>query len=233
MIDPRLPVTCPAPIDGRPLAGPRIFVFGSARSGTTLLLNLFRTFTGVTVLDREHCVRTLAADPTPGWVAAKRTPHCADHLSADLAAVADIWIVDIVRDPRDVVTSRLAKWPGYYCDFPRWKRDVGAAGRLRGRHLRLLHVRYEQLVTAGDAIQRGLADILGLRTRVPFSRFPAVVPADISEQAQAALGGVRPLSGDRIGRWRDDVASRRRVAEQLHAHPHMEILLQAAGYELP
>ena len=93
-------------------------------------------------------------------------------------------------------------------------------------------MRYEQLVTAGDDVQQGLADILGLPIRVPFSRFPAVVPADVSQQALAALGGVRPLSGDRIGRWRDDDTTRRRIAEQLDAHPHMEILLQAAGYEL-
>ncbi|SBW22957.1 hypothetical protein FDG2_3359 [Candidatus Protofrankia californiensis] len=230
MIDPSIPVTCPNRLDGGPAAGPRIFVFGSARSGTTLLLNLFRTFHDVTVLDHEHCVRELVTDPARGWLVAKRTPHCADHLDEDRPGIGDVWIVDIVRDGRDVVTSRLAPFPGYYCDFPRWQRDVHAAARLRGTHLRLLQLKYEHLAAAGDEVQAALAGILGLRIQVPFSEHLSVVPPELSEQARSALGGLRSLSADRVDRWRRDPDARVRVAQQLAAHPGMESLLAATGY---
>lgn len=231
MINPRIPNRCPTRCVGPP-AGPRIFVFGCARSGTTLLLNLLRTFDGVSVMDAEHCVRELVAHPSTGWVAAKRRPHCADHLPVDLPDLRPLWIMDILRDPRDVVTSRVEhpSFPGFYCDYPRWERDVRVAAALRGRHMRMLHLRYEHLVTAGDQVQQDLAAVLGLQVRVPFSSHLSVMPADLSRIGQHALGGVRPLSSDRVGRWRNDPAAVDRVAEQLRLHPDMESALQAAAY---
>jgi len=231
MINPRIRNRCPAGCVGRS-AGPRIFVFGCARSGTTLLLNLLRTFEGVSVMDAEHCVRELAAHPSTGWVAAKRRPHCADHLAADLPDLRSIWIIDILRDPRDVVTSRLEHpaYPGFYCDYPRWERDVRVAADLRGRHMRMLHLRYEHLVSAGDQVQQDLGAVLGLRARVPFSSHVSVMPADLSKVGQRTLGGVRPLSSDRVGRWRSDPEAVDRVTEQLRLHPGMESALQAAAY---
>lgn len=231
MIRASIPKTChPAAYGAEPL-GPRIFVFGSARSGTTLLLNMFHTFDGVIVRDGEHCLSTLLDDSSTEWIVAKRTPHCADHLLSDLSNFRDVWILDIIRDPRDVVTSVLPPWPGYYCDFSRWARDVQVAASLRGRHLRLLHIRFEELVAKSDEIQRELALILGLTIRRPFSAFSTAVPDDLSFQARVALGGVRPLTLDRVGRWRRDRESRVRVADQLRTYPSMELLLQAVGYD--
>jgi hypothetical protein len=183
-------------------------------------------------MDREHCIRELVADPSVGWVAAKRRPHCADHLLADLPDLRPLWIIDILRDPRDVVTSRLRhpSFPGYYCDYPRWERDVRMAASLRGRHMRMVHLRYEHLVTAGDQVQQDLGEILGLVVRVPFTSHLSVMPADLSGIARKTLGGVRSLSSDRVGRWRSDPAAVDRVAEQLRLHPAMESSLQAAAY---
>jgi hypothetical protein len=219
-------------------AGPRIFVFGCARSGTTLLLNLMRTFDGVSVVDREQCLRDLVADPSAGWVVAKRKIHCAEHMLADLANLRQVWIIDILRDPRDVITSRQKRDPrnssptfeGFYCDYPRWERDVRAAAALRGCHTRMLHVRYEHLVTACDQVQQDLGAVLGLEARVPFSNHVSVMPADISEATRGMLNGVRPVSDDRVGRWRHDPKSFDRVAEQLRLHPDMESWLQAVAY---
>lgn len=230
MIDPRIRDKCPPRCIGPP-DGPRIFVFGCARSGTTLLLNLLRTFNGVNVMEGEHCVRQLVTYPSAGWVAAKRRAHCADHLSADLPDLRPVWIIDIMRDPRDVVTSRLATFPGFYCDYPRWDRDVRVAAALRGRHLRMLHLRYEHLVTAGDQVQQDLGAMLGLEARVPFSSHLSVMPPDLTRSTRLQLGGVRPLSGERVGRWRYDPAALDRVAEQLRMHPGMESSLQAAAYD--
>jgi hypothetical protein len=236
------PIRRRVPCPERPVeqpAGPRIFVFGCARSGTTLLLNLLRTLDGVSLLERESCVRDLVANPSPGWLAAKRKAHCADHLLADLPHLRPVWIIDIVRDPRDVITSRQPgpdpryanpAWGGFYCDYPRWERDVRVAAAMRGRHLRMLHVRYEHLVTACDQVQQDLCAVLGLQARVPFSDHLSVMPADLAESTRKMLNGVRPVSGDRVGRWRYDSRAVDRVAEQLRLHPGMESWLQAAAY---
>lgn len=230
MIDQRLERTCRPPADSLTPAGPRIFVFGCARSGTTLLLNLFRTFTTATVLDGEHCSTDLREHPGDQTVIAKRTPHCAEHLLTDLPHLKPLWIIDVVRDPRDVITSRLAPWPSYYCGFERWARDTATTAALRGRHLRLLHLRYEDLLDHPDAIQADLADILGLTPATRFSDWPQGLPADLSAQARSALGGLRPLTPDRAGRWRHDPQHRARIRAQLQEHTSMELLLRAAGY---
>jgi sulfotransferase family protein len=237
-ISPRVENRCPTRPVGQP-AGPRIFVFGCARSGTTLLLNLMRTLDGVSVMNRESCVRELVANPSAGWVAAKRKAYCADHLLADFADLRQVWIIDILRDPRDVITSRQAgpdprrsrpTFDGFYCDYQRWARDVRVAAALRGRHMRMLHVRYEHLVTACDQVQQDLCAVLGLEARVPFSNHLSVMPADLPESTRIMLGGVRPVSSDRVGRWRYDPKSIDRVTEQMRLHPDMESWLQAAAY---
>jgi hypothetical protein len=234
----RVQNSCPTRCVEQP-AGPRIFVFGCARSGTTLLLNLMRTLDGVSVMDRESCVRELVANPSAGWVAAKRKAHCAGHMLEDLPDLRQVWIIDILRDPRDVITSRqegpdprdfMPTFDGFYCDYQRWERDVRLAAALRGRHMRMLHVRYEHLVTACDQVQQDLCAVLGLEARVPFSNHLSVMPADLPESTRMMLGGVRPVSNDRVGRWRSDPTARDRVAEQLRQHPDMESWLQAAAY---
>jgi len=232
MLSPRIPVLCPLDGPRGQAAGPRVFITGSARSGTTLLLNLFRLFTDVSVLDRENCIRSVVSDPVPGWLIAKRTPHCAEHLIADLPLIDKTWIVDITRDPRDVVSSKLDGWPDFYCDFTRWARDARVIGQVRGLHLRLIQIRYERLVTDPSRVMSELGDILGLGKPLPSQEYPSAVPEDLSPQATSALGGVRPVSRERVGRWRLESSSRRRVAEQLKSNADMEVLLQYAGYEV-
>jgi hypothetical protein len=168
LVHPTVPNICRRPTSGT-MAGPRILVFGCARSGTTLLLNLLRTYEQVVVREAEQCVTNLLEDPHPGWVASKRTAHCAEHLCADLPFLRQgVWILDIIRDPRDVITSVLEPFPGYYCGFERWDRDLRVSEVLAGRHLRYLRIRYEELVARPDDVQQNLADILALTPTVPF-----------------------------------------------------------------
>lgn len=228
LVAPSVPNTCRPPSADSPI-GPRVLVFGCARSGTTLLVNLLRTFSGVVVSEGECCSTELLDHPDPGWVAAKRTAHCAEHLIADLPLLRhDVWILDIVRDPRDVVTSVLAPFPGYYCGYKRWDRDLRVSEALAGRHLRYLRIRYEELVLRPDEVQRAIADIVGLEPEVCFSDFLQVMPQTLPASALQALGGVRPLDSGRIGRWRNHHLAR--VHSQLAEHPSMEEMLQWMGY---
>jgi len=223
-----VPVSCVPAREPKPSAVSRIFIFGCARSGTTLLLNLFHTFAGVEVWDGENCFNALVAAPSAGTVVAKRTPTCADHLIEDATRCRNAWIIEILRDPRDVVTSKLSG--EFYCDFARWRRDVLTGQRLAGWHIRLLRLRYEHLVSDPDDVQRTLAAALGLQPVESFRAFVDVVPASLSEVAQETLGGLRPIEAYRIQRWKTDAQQRRRVKAQIEEYPDMETMLRWTGY---
>ncbi|MGH8902444.1 MAG: hypothetical protein ACRDYA_12390 [Egibacteraceae bacterium] len=182
----------------------------------------------MTVWDGEHCINTLATDPGDGIIVAKRIRTCATHLNQDTAGFRDVWIIDILRDPRDVVTSEVDG--RFYCDFSRWRRDVLTRQQLAGRHLRLLQLRYEELVADPNQAQRDLADMLGLSVDRPFTAFPAMVPADLSHTSVDDLSGVRAIDSRGIGRWASDPRRRERVDAQLRHYPVMEPMLRWAGY---
>jgi hypothetical protein len=223
-----MPASCVPACEPHPSTGARIFVFGCARSGTTLLLNLFHTFSGVEVWDGENCFNELIASPSAGTVVAKRAPTCADHLVEDARRFRKVWIIDILRDPRDVVTSELSG--EFYCDFARWRRDVLTAQQLAGWHVRLLRLRYEHLVSDPDDVQTALSGALGLQPVRSFRAFIDAVPAGLSEVARQTLGGLRPIEACRVDRWKIDARQRGRVKAQLEEHPDMEATLRWVGY---
>lgn len=207
-----------------------ILVFGAARSGTTLLLNLMRCFAATSVIDGEVCSRRLDNDDPNRVVVGKREPWCAEHLRDDAPSQPSLRIIDIVRDPRDVVTSRLAPFPGYYCGFERWRRDVVAARETAEAGAQLLTIRYEDLIVEPDESQARVARTFGLTPRGRFSQFPDQVPPELSDSAISALGGLRQLSTSDGGRWRRSPTDVARVLSQLDEHPDMEQRLVAAGY---
>ena len=212
------------------LAGRRIFIFGCARSGTTLLQNLLRTFADVDVWDGEHCINTLGSYPAARTLAAKRTSMCAEHLLSEMEYYIEVPVLDIIRDPRDVVTSRLGLAGRFHCDFARWRRDVHVGLELARAHPVYVQICYEDLVLDPDRVQQELMRWLGLTVERPFSSFMDAVPANLSDVTQRALGGVRPVETFRIGRWMSDHLQRERVRVQLDRYPDMEVMLRAAGY---
>lgn len=126
-------------------AGPRVWVFGAARSGNTLLNQLLAGF-GLVTMPGETCLGRLLAHPSTGVVAGKRTLHCARHLPED-PVLDGVTVLHLVRDPRDVVTSRLASYEGYYCGLERWVRDENAIAAHLASGVRVITLRFEDVVT--------------------------------------------------------------------------------------
>jgi len=206
----------------------RIHVVGSGpRTGTTLLTELLACcFELDGACEHELSIfrkpedefeTFLSKDPGDVLVAASL-------LEIDPA----LWILHMVRDPRDVVVSRHGRDPEHYWTNLRiWKFGRRAARRAEG-HPRFLTLRYEDLVRQPDAVQDEIARFLPfLERRNAFSEFHRL--ARPSSDALDALGELRPLSSESIGTWR---AHKPRLAAQLARHGPIDRDLVELGYEL-
>ena len=216
------------------ITGEHMFVYGCSRSGTTLLLNLFRAFADTTVVSREHrLAELLRYRRIGGNVVVKRTPICALDLSVELARQPHVWVIDIVRDPRDVVTSRYGGAAAFHTDFRRWERDVQAAENAERTHRRFLRVRFADLLTKPDSVQRQIADRIGLCTERTFAETAASLAgdADVGPKDRNALNGARPLDAGTLGRWRGSAESVSRVREQVTRYPDMAMWLLRYRFE--
>jgi hypothetical protein len=136
-------------------------------------------------------------------------------------------VICMLRDPRDVVTSRHGNdMARYWAPLRMWKRNFCYA-RPVFDHARVIPVRYEDLVTEPGKVQ----DEIG--RRLPFLRATGAFTefhrrANPAVPAVRALGGVRAISADSIGNWRRHLP---RLAGQLARHGPVTAELVELGYE--
>ena len=215
------------PISTRPDPIHRIHVVGSSpRSGTTLLHALLTAGFRVDSFG-EH--ESSLFDPPPGDSTAYVSKRPRDVLVARQVLKLDpnLWILHIVRDPRDVVVSRHDARPEHYwTNLGIWKR-YHAAARRAASSPRFLMLRYEDLVRDPDGAQDEISRFLPFLERThPFSTFHHHVR--ISPAANDALRGLRPIDTRSIGAWRSDLP---RLAAQLALHGPIQRALVELHYE--
>lgn len=136
-------------------------------------------------------------------------------------------VILMLRDPRDVVTSRHRQdTVRYWAPLRLWKRNFRYARSILD-HPRVIPVRYEDLVREPDTVQAEIARRLPfLRPTGVFTEFHRrAVPA---ATAVRALGGVRAFTADSIGKWRRHLP---RLAGQLARHGPITTELVELGYE--
>ena len=139
----------------------------------------------------------------------------------------DLYVIYMIRDPRDIICSKHERDPDrYWASLRYWKTYTMYGRRLSG-HPRFIEVRYEDFVSNPDAVQDRLADrIPCLKKRAPFSRYHEV--ARPSTSSETALRGVRPIRAVSVRKWK---GHRERVAGQLALHGSLTEDLIAYGYE--
>jgi hypothetical protein len=139
----------------------------------------------------------------------------------------NLYVVYLIRDPRDVVCSRHGNDPEkYWVGLKYWKLFLPVYERLRN-HPRFIPLRYEDFVREPDATQERLERSLPLQKRQhQFSEYHRHVRP--SDGAKHALGNVRPISDASVGRWKEHLP---RVAGQIQMHGSLSSDLQALGYE--
>lgn len=238
---------------GLPFDRPPVVVGGCGRSGTSVLLSVLSAHPAILAVPyATHAfARTLYShDPDPEapfetwrlWWAIARTGlddragrwcektaknvrnfgRLADHFGGDVR------LVHIVRDGRDVVTSRhRVDRDGYWIEPERWVSDVAAG--LRHRDLACVHtLRYEDLVGSTRQTLRRLGDFLGEDLAGLAGRWHR--DARVREFGPFDRPVARPLDESGVGRWRRPEHAGR--VEQLMATPGAAELLEELGYEV-
>jgi len=134
----------------------------------------------------------------------------------------------MLRDPRDVVVSQHKKSGNkYYSNLDIWESFEDIRGKLNGRE-RFFSIKYEDLVSNPDSIQRLLVDKMPfLKARCKFSEFHQYTETD--QGALLAMNGVRPVTSTSVGRWRDHLP---RLKAQLETSDNVSEALISLGYEV-
>jgi hypothetical protein len=142
-----------------------------------------------------------------------------------------MFVINVVRDPRDVLTSSKRGHEGFYVELTRWRQSVEATEAvlqaLQG-HPHLLTLRYEDVMRDADRVAALLMERTGLQLR-PHVTSWAQLKDNISALGQtvdraSAMHGLRNLDTSSVGRWRHDPEKRRFVAQMLDESPHGEVL---------
>lgn len=229
---------------------PPIIIGGCGRSGTTLLMSLLSSIPEVFVYPREssvfcgpsrgqglsrHDVDRLRArmmghaipETARRWC--EKTPKNI-HAFPDLMELFGdrVRLIHMVRDGRDVVTSRHPRTPDEYWVSPeRWVADVSAGLELRG-HPSVYTLRYEDLVERFSETIGPLCDFLD----IPPDQRPS---ADWHDRAtvrdnRAWFDGLQPIHNSSLRKW-EKPEHAERVAEFMK-HPGAADLLKELEYPL-
>ena len=178
-------------------------------------------------LHSEHEARIWARPTRQANVFLTKSPQDVLVVENVLRVMPNLFIIYMIRDPRDMVVSKHGNAPKYYYSGLRFWKTYTPFGRRLSKHSRVITVRYEDLVTRPDQIQDELSARLPfLRKRASFSRYHEL--ANASEASVRALGSVRPMSTASIGRWRQHLP---RIAGQLEIHGSITADLIEFGYE--
>lgn len=234
----------------RLLPDPPVFIGGAPRSGTTLLISILGSHSRVHAIDYETTAFHPVFQPEklaaalllkPGnrrrnWIAPEKTRYCEKtpgnirHVDEIVAFYAGrVRCINIVRDGRDVVTSRHPEDPGrYWVPIRRWTEDAefGLAAQRRGQ---VLTVRYEDLVERPESTIRGICDYLDLSFESAMLEYQNVV-GSISSMARMAWDrDAQAINTRSLRKW-EKHEHQQRMAE-FYASEDAVRLLHELGYE--
>ena len=184
----------------------KIFITGCAKSGTTLLKDLFRSFDSTWVIEDEITVNSFCKLKQSNvgefdFVVGKRSwdtiYSCGRLRDTDIQSQyyqleqSEIIVINVIRDGRNVVKSLLKDW-GWYNPFE-WMECIRQSKEHNG--IINLTVRYEDLLTIPDQIQNEIIVLTGMDANYSFSDYPNFI--DTTEQREKNYT-FRPLDASKV-----------------------------------
>lgn len=197
----------------------------SPRSGTTLLHEVMVTCFRV---DKhyDHELRFNLVTAEDGQIVFTKRPKDTMYMPAVIDD-PELYVIYLLRDPRDVIVSRHGKDKGMYYSNIRLWRELQACARAIAGHPRFLQLRYEEFVSDPDGVQAKIAaHFPWLEKRHNFSDYHQ--HAEVSEKSKLAMNDVRPIAPSSVGKWRNNLA---RIKAQQITHGSLTPDLIACGYE--
>ena len=205
----------------------RIHIVGCGpRTGTTLLTEMMISSYKIDVFT-EHEDRIAKPPKKSGKVFLTKSPKDIILIKPVLQVMKDLYVIFMIRDPRDSVVSKHGTHKEHYwSNLLYWKNFLPFAESLQD-HERFLTVRYEDLARNPDEVQSRISSFLPfIEEKHKFSEYHRT--AKPSSDSQLALGSVRPVSDQSIGNWRNH---KPRVLGQIILHGSISEDLIKYGYE--
>jgi len=206
----------------------RIHIVGSGpRTGTTLLAEVMHTCFDI---DHhcEHEAPICIDEPKSGAVFLTKEPGEILSIKWPLHLNPELYVICVIRDPRDSIVSRHGSQPDvYWTGLRYWKEFFKIFPKLAS-HPRFIYFTYEDFVSEPNKIQRYIKEnIPFLNETHKFSDYHLV--ATPSENSIKALKSVRPIAPVGLGSWKQHLT---RVKEQVSIHGDITSELIAHGYEM-
>src|SRR5699024_1687377 len=205
----------------------RIHIIGlSPRTGTTLITEVMKTCYNIDCW-AEH-EKSLLSRPKKGCnIFLTKEPHDIMMVGPSLRVDPDLYVICMIRDPRDVICSVHKKDPGHYwTNLRRWQRYAKIYEKISS-YSRFIPVRYESFVSNPDKVQKYISrNIPFLEQKIPFSQYHKAV--NVSDASKKALGSVRPIKPTSVGKWRKH---KNRVVGQLKLYGPISDKLIKFDYE--
>ena len=205
----------------------RVHIVGiSPRTGTTLLAELMTCCFEFDGWAKHELNVYYSPKPKVARFCSKN-PRDLLRASRYLRRFSKLWILCMMRDPRDIIVSRHGLAPDAF-----WSNLGIIEPRFRvlnqiPEHPRFITVRYEDLVSNPDKVQAELeATIPFLLRKHAFSSFDQV--ARPAQKSLRAMNGLRVISTDSMNRWKNDLP---RVKAQIERYGNIDEMLQVLGYE--
>lgn len=171
----------------------------SPRSGTTLLHEAMVTCFGV---DRhyDHEIRFNRVTATDGQFVITKRPKDTMYMPGVIDDDPELFVIYLLRDPRDVIVSRHGKDDSiYYANIRLWRQMHAYAKKMYG-HERFLVLRYEDFVRDPDAAQASILERFPWLAKLHhFSEYHEY--ARVSQKSATAMHGVRPIAPTSVGVW--------------------------------
>ncbi|MFO7845451.1 MAG: sulfotransferase [Balneolaceae bacterium] len=198
----------------------------SPRSGTTLLAVTMKTCFAIDYCTpHEERLFTRPAYKTNTFI----TKRPADIMIAGPSLKVDpnLYVICMIRDPRDIICSIHQKNPNQYWAGLKFWNVYSKKVRKLESHDRFIAIRYEQLVSNPDHVQDVLTrKIPFLKKIVPFSKYH--IAAEVSDSAKQALKSLRPIKPTSVEKWKKH---KERIAGQIKKHGSISEDLITFGYE--
>lgn len=204
----------------------RIHIVGSGpRTGTTLLSEVMATCFEIDHYC-EHEASILTDHPGDGVFLTKKPGEFLS-VKHPLQFDPNLYVICIVRDPRDTVVSYHGSSPNtYWASLRFWILFIKMYRKL-AIHKRFIVVQYNEFVTNPDGVQNKLMSLIPeLKFKSKFSQYH--LSANPSEKSIKAMRELRPIEPRGIGNWRNHLP---RIKDQLIRHGSITESLILFGYE--